>query len=337
MTFRPIFKEQEELWNYILHSIDMIADTMENNYEITKEELIHMVENEYKIIEHQNLIGLYYLIKKSFDKIKPIAPTETVTYGAGNSSLICNLLGLSGGAGATTRIAKIMQGVYLPEIYYGPADTRLDFNPTNIRMSNILYKRFIEQFIHNLSSYAENSDDYAKYDFTDFETLRNLELYFTPYDLLDELCYLEIRCPLSSHVLLEDNEHILDIICQRNTINKEYSFKILPEEYHEVISLVKPNTKEELSYAVAIATIVSKPDHLITHIDTNLYNHQGRNRFDNSLMRVFAEDYLNDKKGERFIKQRTLCQQNQIFPKCHIDRMIDLEWLFCSYYNMMYM
>lgn len=336
VEFKPIFENQKEkLWSRIIYIIGMIKNTLFEKYGIREDRLLEKASEEFEIIENEGMVGLYYLMAKSLHDAGVVHLSEIVTYGAGNASVICNLLGLSGGLGAIKRIAYTLNGTYFTELFYGPSDARLSFNPTNVRMSRVVYKRFIEAFIDNLKN-AINTDIYMGVDFKSFDTQRKFGLYFLEDDNLDKLAYLSIRYPGDVHGLIEDDEDILNLICNRDN-NNRYEYKIIPESYYNVITKVAPRDKEELSYAIAIATILSKPDHLITHIDRNLYSNHGRNPFTDSYMRVFAEDYLKEyidgSHGVSFMRQRKICMMNQIFNKAHIDRMVDSEWLYATLYN----
>ena len=339
-TIIPEFYGQRELLNKMINQkiSDMRSYFKDAGIDETRVQIEAM--RELDIIAECEMCGPYFWLAQAIDRISYISPFDILTCGTGNETVIANLLGFTGKAGMLGRIKKtVYRDGYYSQIYYGPIDARQDFNPFNLRLSSRAYRKLIGA-LSDVLLMADNYSEFAGLDLADFETQRKLNLYISEYPKLDKLTELYHNSAYCTDLIVRsDDKYVLDVICKRT--EPEYAMNICEDIKDGVVSYVHPRNREELSYAAGLSMILSNPEYITNTIEYTLEvieQEMSDIIRDESWMKenqVFLEDYLKDyidgASGEKFIEMRKACLKSQVFPKSHIDKFIELEWMYACF------
>lgn len=339
-TLIPEFYGQRELLRQMIdRKIDnMKFDLRDAGIDETRVQMEAI--RELDIIAECKLCGYYFWLAQVIERIKVSNPFDIVTLGTGNGTVLANLFGFTGKAGMLDRLKKAAyHDGYYSQIYYGPIDARLDFTPFNLRLSSEAYGKLVKA-LSEVIMLADNHMDFEGIDLSDFETQRNLKLYISESTELDELTELYHHSSYDVDRLLKSNDKcVLDLICKRS--DPEYSLHFCKNIKDGVINYLKPQNRDDFSYAAGLniilegfAYIVDKEEFARDVIENRMsYSFQEESWMEEG--KVFCEDYLKDYidgcSGEKFMAIRRECLKNQVFPKAHIDKFVELEWLYACF------
>ena len=320
-TVYPKFSNEcSLLYELILEKMTMFLDKYVP-VNIARTRVIDQINKEFKYIVDSGIAGLYYLITKTFDDAY-VDRTEIITYGSSSGAVIPNLLELTGvGVGKRIRGIFAEQPIYFPELFYGLKPGQLEPNPCNIRISEKAYHRVIRS-IYELLKESENYSDISLRDLYDRNILTGMGLYISANDEL-MLSDLESLIGYRHSCIPTYDKETMDIFYYGaynsfDTYDDDFSFKvqipIIDWRLSRKISEAGPLSLEDISKA--ISAVVMKNDYYLG----NAY---------------FREEYLYDciknSDIEMFEELRDLCIEEQIFPRVHIDSLVEICWQMAYY------
>ena len=324
------------LWDLIEERLWEIEKMCEANG-ISKNKLEEQVHLEYSYIVGGYTSPLYYLLGRAVDDAG-IRRSEIETFGSSSGAVIPNILGLTG-VGVVDRLKKILgeKREYYPELFYGMKGSNKYSNPTNIRFGKSAYVRVIEA-MKNVLQKAYNIAPNLRVD--DFKTQRAMGLYISELEPHRTLSLYEEKTgvraediPMDDELTMElfrCNELEIDGVVVKNPIRNDGA--------NELISKIQPKNIEDIAFAMGLyyCTRYGFPDKERSYMDWRMSEDLGISRETGERIRVFREqmcpELLEKKSIADFERQMKLFVLWQVFPKVHIDSMIQVFYR-AAYYR----
>lgn len=315
----PRFKNQNELlWTLIEEkTTDFIKRYGDDS--IPDNRILDQIKKEFKYIVKTDTAGLFYLLTKAFDD-ELVDRSEIIAYGTSGGAVIPNLLGLTG-VGVEKRIRGIFAKTpkYYPELFYGLNNALLDPNPSNIRMTFESYCGVMER-IADLLGFSEN---YTK---TNPLTLiknraTDMGMYLSYVDDLmvtdlESVTMYKNRCIPSNDVKTMDLFYRGYYNQESNDVDDSSIYKIpfITEDAKTKIIEICPLSLDDISKAISM-TIITED-----YANSGIYYRE-----------QVLENCIRDGKEDEFLKLRIECIKKQIFPRVHIDSIVEACWRIAYY------
>lgn len=315
----PRFKNQNELlWNLIEErTTDFLKrygdDSIPDNI------ILDQITKEFKYIIKTDTAGLFYIITKAFDE-EQVDRSEIIAYGTSGGAVIPNLLGLTGvGAEKRMRVIFAKSPKYYPELFYGFNNALLDPNPSNIRMTLDSYCRVMERIAELLVS----SENYSRID--PIILIKNRAIDMGIYlSYVDDIMVsdLESVSTFKNRCIPAEDTETMNVFCSGNynlnsddtDISVRYRIPYISEEAKAMICEICPLTQDDISKAISI-TIESEK-----YSDCGIYYRE--QVLANCIQKGMSDD---------FIKLQKECIREQIFPRVHIDSIVEACWRIAYY------
>ncbi len=315
----PRFKNQNELlWTLIEEkTTEFIRRCGDDS--IPDNSILDQIKKEFKYIVKTDTAGLFYLLTKAFDD-ELVDRSEIIAYGTSGGAVIPNLLGLTG-VGVEKRIRGIFAKTpkYYPELFYGLNNALLDPNPSNIRMTFESYCGVMER-IADLLGFSEN---YTK---TDPLTLiknraTDMGIYLSYVEDLMVTDLQSVTMYKNSCIPTYDAK-TMDLFYygfynQDQTKEENASIYKIPyitDGAKAKIIEICPLSLDDISKAISM-TIISED-----YADSGIYYRE-----------QVLENCIKDGREKDFLKLRKECLKKQIFPRVHIDSIVEACWRIAYY------
>lgn len=317
----PRFNGQEELLFSMIEekTPSFIRDYCDES--IPESVIIEQIKKEYQCIVNSGTAGIYYLLTEVFDE-EAVDRSEIIAYGTSGGAVIPNLLGLTG-VGVEKRIRGIFssQPKYYPELYYGLGDATLDANPSNIRIS---CKRFYEVIlkIGHLLKESENYRDINPITMFEHEVLSGMGIYLSNYYEI-MVSDLETILGYKNRCIPSYDSETMDLFYYGSynnfdTYDDDFTFKVqipfINEKMKHMICNIHPKSLDEISKAVSMSLMTE---------DFYLGNIYFREEILSKAIDNGNSDLFNELRKE--------CIRKQIFPRVHIDSIVETCWRMAYY------
>ena len=316
----PRFKNQDELlWYLIEEKIDHFIEKYVDD-SIPDNIIRDQITKEFNLIVKTGTAGLYYLVTKAFDE-EFIDYSEVIAYGTSGGAVIPNLLWLTG-VGVEKRIRGIFaeSPKYYPELFYGFNNALLDPNPTNLRMTYGSYCGVMRWIADILGS----SENYSKVDSLHLirKGAKDMGIYLS---CSDELMVrdLEIAANFKNRFIPPYDPDTMDVFYYRyynQDLNDEeectsiYKIPYISEEAKHKISEACPLSLDDISRAISM-TLVNKD-----YAEAGIYYRE-----------QVLENCIKEGREDDFLRLTEECIREQIFPRVHIDSIVEACWRIAYY------
>ena len=316
----PRFKNQNELlWNLIEErTTDFLKRYGDDS--ISDNIILDQITKEFKYIIKTDTAGLFYIITKAFDE-ELVDRSEIIAFGTSGGAVIPNLLGLTG-VGAEKRMRGIFakSPKYYPELFYGFNNALLDPNPSNIRMTFDSYCGVMERIAELLGS----SENYSKID--PLILIKNRATDMGIYlSYVDDLMVSDFESvtAFKNRCIPSYDADTMDVFYYRyynqdpddeEESTSNYKIPYITDEAKYKISEVCPLSLDDISKAISM-TLVKKD-----YIDAGIY-----------FREQVLENCIRDGREDDFMKLKKECIREQIFPRVHIDSIVEACWRIAYY------